>query len=190
MNATLLVIDVQNEYFAPDGKLQLPDAAAALPNIHRLLAAARGAGMPIVHVVHESLDPNAERFRCGSDGVRIHPSIHVEPGESVIVKHVPGSFTGTPLDQLLRRHGTHGVLVCGYMTQQCCEMTTRQAYERGMPVVFAADATAARALTIGARTYSHTEIHEATLAVLTQYATVLSTEEIVAALAAARTSAP
>ena len=49
-NATLLVIDVQEEYRS--GVLALPALDRALPEITRLLAAAREAGAPIVHVHH------------------------------------------------------------------------------------------------------------------------------------------
>src|SRR5690606_6112522 len=49
-NATLLVIDVQEEYRS--GAMALPNLAPALEEITRLLALARAAGSPIVHVHH------------------------------------------------------------------------------------------------------------------------------------------
>jgi nicotinamidase-related amidase len=184
MTYALLVIDVQNDYFAPDGKLPLPGAETALERIHVLLDGARAKGIPIVHVRHEQLDPNSPVFRSGTVGVEFHPSIRVLPGENEILKHLPGSFTGTPLAQILHASGAGALIICGYMTQQCCEMTTRQAFELGMPVRFASDATAARALTFGDRAFSAEEIHEASLAVIAQYATVSTVSDILAELEA------
>ena len=52
--SALLVIDAQQEYFAPTGKLVLPDGPAAIERIAAMLAWARAAGLPVVHVTHES----------------------------------------------------------------------------------------------------------------------------------------
>jgi nicotinamidase-related amidase len=186
MNHTLLVIDAQNDYFPPDGKLVLPDAEGALSNILLLIDAARASGHPVIHVRHERLEADAPVFRSGSDGVRIHPSIAVDPGERIVLKHVPGAFTETPLERYLRFERTERIVVCGYMTQQCCEMTTRQAFERGIPVLFASDATAARPLTLHGKTYSQRAVHEASLAAVGQYASVATTGEIVAQLRSTR----
>lgn len=184
MKYALLVIDAQQEYFAPHGGLPLPGATAALANILRLLSVARDRNDTVIHISHESLDPDAALFRHGSDGASMHEAIAVQSGELQILKHVPGSFTGTALEQILRRVNSDALIICGYMTQQCCEMTTRQASERGITTIVAADACAARALSLGDRIFSASEVHEATLAVLTQYARVLTTHEILRELGA------
>ena len=54
----LLVIDAQQEYFAPIGRVVLPDGPPAVERIADLLAWARTHGVPVVHVVHESRRPN------------------------------------------------------------------------------------------------------------------------------------
>ena len=53
----LVVIDAQQEYFAPLGRIVLPDGPPAVERIAELLAWARERGMPVVHVVHESRRP-------------------------------------------------------------------------------------------------------------------------------------
>ena len=139
----LLVIDAQQEYFAPIGKVVLPDGPRAVERIADLLAWARAAGVPVVHVVHESRRPNPTTFVPGSPALEIHPAAQPAPGEPVVTKHLPGSFTNTGLEEHLRRHGIEQVIVSGFMTQMCCDTTAREAAHRGFKVLMAADAMAA-----------------------------------------------
>ena len=142
----LLVIDAQQEYFAPIGKVVLPDGPPAVARIADLLAWARAGGMPVVHIVHESRRPNPTTFAPGSPALEIHPAAHPAAGEPVLTKHLPGSFTNTGLEEHLRRHGIEQVIVSGFMTQMCCDTTAREAAHRGFKVLMAADAMAAMAV--------------------------------------------
>ncbi|HET7341342.1 MAG TPA: isochorismatase family protein [Methylomirabilota bacterium] len=143
----LIVIDAQQEYFAPLGKVVLPEGPAAVRRIARALAWARAAHVPVVHVVHESRRPGATTFVAGSPAAAIHPDACPEPGEPVLTKHLPGSFTGTGLEALLRERGVERVLVSGFMTQMCVDTTARQAAHLGFAVTVLADACAAKAVT-------------------------------------------
>ena len=145
--AALLVIDAQQEYFAPIGKVVLPAGPAAVARIARMLEWARGCGVPIVHVVHESRKPGARTFVPGSPALAIHPEAAPRDGEAVITKHLPGSFTNTSLESLLRERGIDRVIVSGFMTQMCCDTTTREAAHRGFAATVLSDATAAMAVT-------------------------------------------
>jgi nicotinamidase-related amidase len=143
----LLVIDAQQEYFAPLGRLVLPGGPAAVDRIAALLGWARARGVPVVHVVHESRRPNPTTFAPGSPALEIHPAARPLPGEPVVTKHLPGSFTGTRLEEHLRQQGVEQVIVSGFMTQMCCDTTARQAAHRGFSVLLASDAMAAMAVT-------------------------------------------
>ena len=143
----LVVIDAQQEYFAPLGKVVLPEGPAAVARIAHALAWARGAGVPIVHIVHESRRPDAVTFAPGSPTLAIHPQAAPGPGEPVMTKHLPGSFTGTRLDAFLRERGIERLLVAGFMTQMCVDTTARQAAHLGFAVTVLADACAAKAVT-------------------------------------------
>jgi len=101
----LLIIDAQQEYFAPIGKLVLPDGPTALDRIARTLEWARERSLPVIHVTHESRRPNATTFLPGSPALAIHPAVAPMPGEAVVQKHLPGSFTGTGLEERLRALG-------------------------------------------------------------------------------------
>jgi nicotinamidase-related amidase len=141
--AALLIIDAQQEYFAPIGKVVLPDGPKAIARITQALEWARGRGVPVFHVVHESRRPNATIFVPGSPALAMHPAITPAVGEAVIQKHLPGSFTNTTLEAELRQHGIERVIVSGFMTQMCCDTTTREAAHRGFAVTLLSDATAA-----------------------------------------------
>lgn len=163
----LLIIDAQQEYFAPIGKVVLPDAPSALARIARVLAWARDRKVPVFHIVHESPRPNAPIFAPGTPALAIRPEVTPAPGEPVITKHLPGSFTGTPLEQALRERGIERVIVSGFMTQMCVDTTSRQAAHRGFKVTVLADATAAMDVTApDGQVIPHDQVHRTHLASL------------------------
>ncbi|GAC1370258.1 MAG: cysteine hydrolase family protein [Ktedonobacteraceae bacterium] len=182
MRPALLVIDVQNEYFAPHGKWVIPEGEEVLARIQELLAAFRAANSPVFHIMHEALDPASPVFRRGSAGAELHPAIETLPGEQKIVKHFPGSFAYTPLEIYLRRAGIDTLVISGYMTHLCCDTTTRQASERNFTTLFAADATGTRDLNLHGHQVSYRAIQESTLAIMNHFATVLTTQEIISRL--------
>lgn len=182
MRPALLVIDAQQEYFRPHGRWPVEGGEAALAQIAAMLAAFRAAELPVFHMVHEALDPQSSVFRAGSEGVRMHPSLSVEPREHLLTKHFPGSFTQTPLAAYLRRAGVDTVYVSGFMTHVCCDTTTRQAAERGLQPIFLRDATATRDRPLGGEIVSATDIQRATCAAMGDFAQVFSVEEALAGL--------
>jgi nicotinamidase-related amidase len=143
----LIVIDAQQEYFAPVGKVVLPDGPTAVKGIARALAWARSARVPVIHVVHESRRPGAAIFVPGSPALAVHPDAAPIDGEPVFTKTLPGSFTGTPLEETLRARGIDRVILAGFMTQMCVDTTARQAAHLGFGVTVLADATAAKDVT-------------------------------------------
>ena len=139
----LIVIDVQQEYFAPAGKVVLPQGPAAAERIASMLDWARRSQVPVIHVVHESRRPGAATFVPGSPALEVHPLAKPAAGEAVITKHLPGSFTGTALEETLRKQGIERVILSGFMTQMCVDTTARQASHLGFKVTVVSDATAA-----------------------------------------------
>lgn len=171
----LIVIDVQNEYF-PGGKWALPGAEAALPNIATLIARARERGEAVVFVQHV-LPEGAPVFATGTPGVELHPGLEVREGESLIRKTHPSSFHGTELDDFLARNAVKALDVCGFMTQMCCDATTREAFSRELGVRLYSDATAARELTVDGGTIPHDTVHRVSLGALASFARILKTAE-------------
>ena len=142
----LVVIDAQQEYFAPLGKVVLPGGPEAVKRIARALEWARGANVPVVHIVHESRKADAAIFAPGSPALAVHPYAAPRPGEPVFTKHLPGSFTGTPLEETLRTHGIERLVLAGFMTQMCIDTTARQGAHLGFAVTVLSDATAAKSV--------------------------------------------
>ncbi len=84
----LVLVDIQNDYF-PGGRMELvgPDAAAA--QAVRLLEQFRRQGLPVIHVRHESLRPNAAFFLPGTDGARLHESVAPPPARPWCSSTIP-----------------------------------------------------------------------------------------------------
>jgi nicotinamidase-related amidase len=141
-DAAIVVIDAQREYV--DGKLPLPGVEAALAEIAALLARARAAGSPIVHVRHMGragglFDP------AGPGGAIAAPAAPKE-GEPVVGKTLPNAFAGTDLAARLGALGRRELVVCGFMTHMCVSSTVRAALDLGYRCTVPAAATATRDL--------------------------------------------
>jgi nicotinamidase-related amidase len=178
----LLIIDAQQEYFAPIGKMVLPDGPQAVGRIAKALAWARARQVPVFHVVHESRRPGATTFAPGSPALEIHPAVAPAAGEPVIQKHLPGSFTNTALEAELRKRGIERVIVSGFMTQMCCDTTTREAAHRGFKVTLLSDATAAMDVKApDGGVIPHDQVHRTHLASLNGFlAEVKRTDDVIA----------
>jgi nicotinamidase-related amidase len=171
----LIVVDVQNDYF-PGGKWTMSGMNAAADNAARLLAAARAAGDLVVHVRHESLEPNAPFFVPGTSGAEIHSSVQPRDGESVVLKHNINSFRDTGLKDILDRNGVANVVVCGAMSHFCIDAAVRAADDFGYAVTLIHDACATRDLDFNGTTVPAAQVHAAFMAALGQgYATSLTT---------------
>jgi nicotinamidase-related amidase len=160
----LLLIDVQREYFMRDSSLWIPDGAPVLGRLMGLLERARERGAGVVHVQHHE-EASSEVFATGTEAVETMSEVAPRDGEPVVVKHLPGSFDGTNLDEILVGLTTKTVVIAGFMTHMCCDTTSRQAMARGYDVVFLTDGTATRDLVSpNGRPIPHGVVHETTLA--------------------------
>jgi nicotinamidase-related amidase len=137
MKRALIVIDVQMEYFT--GLMPVTYPVGSFENILAAMDGATAAGMPVIAVQH-SAPKESPVFAKDSPGWQLHPEI-ARRKAVVIEKTLPGSFTGTELENMLRRDRIDTVVIAGYMTQMCCDTTSRQALHLGFGVEFLADAT-------------------------------------------------
>ncbi len=114
----LVLIDIQNEYFA--GPLLLTGVEAAAAQAAGVLARARQAGAPVIHIRHRGqaggpFDQEAPRGR-------IADIVAPLPGERVIDKAAPNAFAGTDLLEAL---GGRTPVLVGFMTHMCVSATAR-----------------------------------------------------------------
>lgn len=145
-NAALLLIDCQMEYV--DGGLPLPGIGPALEEAARLLALARKAGVPVVHVAHHGR-PGGALFDPAGPRAAIAPAVAPGAGEAVVTKAMPNSFQGTDLEEVLSGLGRKELIVAGFMTHMCVSSTVRTAVDRGYRCTVVAGATATRDLPDG-----------------------------------------
>jgi len=163
--SVLLLIDMQMEYV--DGKLTLPGADAAVDEAARLLARARAAATPVVHVRHIGKAGGA--FDPDGPGGSIAPAVAPADGEAVVDKGLPNSFAGTTLADVLTVLGRKELIVAGFMTHMCVSSTVRAALDHGYRSTVVADAAGTRDLPRQdgvAGVVSAQDLHRASLAAL------------------------
>ncbi|MFI8768154.1 isochorismatase family protein [Streptomyces sp. NPDC053792] len=141
--SALIMIDFQNTYRT--GVMRLDRAEEAVAAGARLLAAARAAGAPVVHIVNDGGEggPYDIRAEIGSISDEVAP---IE-GEKVVVKQFPNAFHATDLEETLKDLGVGGDLVlAGFMTHMCVLFTAQGAFNLGYRPTVVAEATATRPL--------------------------------------------
>lgn len=182
MTTTLLLVDIQNDYF-PGGAMEVVGAAAAADRAASLMTAFRQQALPVIHVQHIAARPGATFFLPNTSGAEIHASVRPGPGEAVIQKHFPNSFRETPLLEHLRRLSTSRLVIAGMMTHMCIDTTTRAAADLGFQCSLAGDACATRALSFNGVQLPAESVQIAYLAALNGlFAKVQSVDEICAGL--------
>jgi ureidoacrylate peracid hydrolase len=191
-HAALIVVDMQNDFCAKGGMMDLEGAdlaavqamAAQLPDA---LDAARSAGVLVVFIrnvysternaylsdvwleqmLRRRGDSYTVREVCGAGSWQgdFYGGIAPQAGEPIVTKHRYGAFHNTDLETILRVHGIRTVVLTGVATNACVETTAREAFVRDYYVAFTADGTAC---------YSD-EAHEATLQTIDKYFGVIVT---------------
>jgi nicotinamidase-related amidase len=141
MPTALIVIDVQNEYVTGGLPIVHPPVEGSLERIGTAMDAATAHGLPVVLVRHTESDPSGGLFVAGTPAWELHESVASRPHATVVDKRLPGSFTGTGLEDWLRERGVDHLVVVGYMTHMCVDTTTRQAMHLGLEVTVLDDAT-------------------------------------------------
>lgn len=120
MTRTLLVIDIQNEYF-PGGALPLWEPEDAETRIVSAIGLARAAGDAVILVQHVSAATSG-LFAPGGSGTAIRSAVLAAAGEaSIVTKQYADAFQDTDLSE--RLVGTDELLICGMMTQNCIVFT-------------------------------------------------------------------
>ncbi len=166
----LLIIDMQRDFMEPGGFGEtlgndVSRLASAVGPISAVLAAARQAGMLVIHTREGHLpdlsdaprakvERGAPSLRIGDPGpmgrilIRgeaghdIIPGLYPLPDEIVIDKPGKGAFYATELDDILKKYGIENLLVCGVTTEVCVNTSVREANDRGYRCVVLADGCA------------------------------------------------
>jgi len=150
-----------------------------------LVAAARAAGVEVVHTIIESLTADGRdrsldhklsgiHLARGTAMAQVIPELAPGPDEIVLPKTSSGVFNSTNIDYVLRNLGVRFLVIAGIVTDQCVDMAVRDAADRGYMVTLVADACA---------TYS-AERHQAALRAFGGYCWISDTATVEARLRA------
>jgi nicotinamidase-related amidase len=136
--SALLVVDIQDSFKAIPSRWERRNNPRFEENVDRLIQAWRGAGLPVIFILHTDPDPG---FDTASPFFKLMDFLKPLPGEPVILKNTRNAFTSTNLQEMLREKGVERLVVTGISTEQCCETTTRVAADLGFDVDFVTEAT-------------------------------------------------
>lgn len=208
----LIVIDMQRDFCSPGGYAQqagldIGPMQAVVPQVQRLLAAARAAGLTIVHTREGHLPdlsdcpapklarsiaagapigspgPLGRLLVRGEQGHDFVPALRPLASEHVIDKPGYGAFYKTTLGPLLAAFGVRQLILCGVTAEVCVHSTLREAVDRGFVCTTVSDATAA----------SRPELHAPAMAMVGVeggiFGRVCVTDEVVEALRSAQAAA-
>ena len=182
MRTGLIIVDMQNDYFA-GGNMELVRMEAAAANASRLLAHFRNEGQPFYHVQHLSIRPGATFFLPGTPGAEIHETVKPKAGEPVVRKHFPNAFRETTLLETVRKDGVEHLVICGAMSHMCIDATTRAAFDLGFKCTVIEDACATRDLSFQGERVAAADVHVAFMAALSvPYASVVSTKDFMSTI--------
>lgn len=143
--SALIVIEMQ-ETFRTDMEM-ISDKQ--IKNVQSLIAFAESNNMPVIFVRHNDsseksqnmIDWWGDKLEKGSKVWEIIPELDTSK-HIIIDKSQYSAFYGTNLDDILKERSIENVIICGLMTNCCCETAARDAFMRGYNVVFVNDATA------------------------------------------------
>ncbi len=183
----LLLVDMQNEFVHPQGKLFVPGAPETVPHLAAVLQGFRRAGLPVIHVRREHCPDGSdvetvrrEAFRrmggfClpGSWGAHFVAELAPVTGEMVVIKHGWSAFLGTELHGHLQEMGIRTLVIGGTQTPNCIRATLYDATSLGYEVVLLGDGTSS----------AHPEVQAANLRDLAALGVpILSCSELLALL--------
>lgn len=195
----LLLIDLQNDYIMPGGYFDKQGWTSALrqaiPQVKRVLEAARHSDVLVVHVqktlypdflaespvaLHrrllrqgyrsvDSVDKLLPSCIEGTSGWQIIDELAPLPNEVVVKKHRPSAFVGTNLDIILRSNNIKSVIVVGFVTQGCVMATANDAMAFEYYTVVLRDCVAS----------DKRRLHEAALLIMSHVKDIADSKEVI-----------
>jgi ureidoacrylate peracid hydrolase len=168
-HTAVLVIDPVNDFLSEGGAAwDLTKSTVkknnVVPNLARVIAAARTHGVPVVfgpmaYTAEDYEQAHLERrsginrimferkmFLADSWGADFHPDLQPLEDEIVLQPHKGTDVFHTDLPGHLEQLGITHLVICGMTANLCCESTGRTAVEHGYDITFLSDAIGAENL--------------------------------------------
>lgn len=151
MKTALILVDVINDFFHPQGKNFMPEYEPTLTNILLILRTAREQGSVIVHAM-EGHHPAARQVdfewkklppHCflGDFDAEAVAGVNIQTShEYVVRKRRFSAFFETDLNLLLREAGVERIIIVGVKTNVCVRATTQDGFAYGYRVVLPSEA--------------------------------------------------
>jgi nicotinamidase-related amidase len=201
----LVLIDPYNDFISEGGfvwdRLKgVAEANNCIPHMEEVLNASRRVGLRVFYALHHRYRPGDyetwtyiapiqkanwrnKSFEDGTWRGEIRTEFRPLAGDIVAQEHWCSSgFANTDLDQQLKTHGIHRLIVIGLLANTCLEATARFAAELGYDVTVVNDATAS---------LSEEAMHAALEINLPNYANaIVTTSEIVGSISSLSANSP
>ncbi len=147
-NKAIVIIDLLNDFVT--GKIATERAKNVIPNLRKLVEAARQNNIPVIYSNDAHYPQDVEVTRKwgehaikGTEGAKVIPELEPKEKDYVIEKRTYSSFYETGLESLLRSlydgKGVKTLVLGGLHTNICVRHTAADAFFRGYKIVVAND---------------------------------------------------
>ncbi|MEM3626762.1 MAG: isochorismatase family cysteine hydrolase [Candidatus Bathyarchaeia archaeon] len=144
----VIIIDMLNDFVT--GDLKCERATRIIPNLRRLVEAARKHGIPVIYSNDAHLPEDVEVVQKwgkhaikGTKGAEVIPELKPAATDYIVEKRTYSGFFETGLDPLLRSlyqgEGVKTVILGGLHTNICVRHTAADAFFRGYKIIIAKD---------------------------------------------------
>ena len=188
MKKALIVIDAQKIYSAKESEYYVENITCIVDKINQLVKCFEKNNDPIIYIKHEHKIDGSDsgrmfdfygeegeiEFKENSTETEYIDTLYIAQNSICLKKTRYDAFIGTNLESVLKEKGIEKVVICGFMTNFCCESTARHAHDIDFYVDFVANAMG----TPGTEEFTPEETTKATIATIASgFAVITNTEE-------------
>ena len=158
-DVAIIVIDMQNDFVDPKGKLCVDGAKATIPAINKLIKYGKSKGWKVVWITRDhrasGVDVDAPRIPLFTDGKTgycvpgtwggaLADGLKAEDDDLIVPKYRNSAFFNTNLDLILRRMDVKTVVLAGTQYPNCVRGTANDAMSYDYETVVCTDACSAK----------------------------------------------
>ena len=147
-NPAIIIVDMLNDFVT--GKLEVKRTKYIIPNLRRLIEAARKKDVPVIYSNDAHYPQDTEVVEKwgnhaikGTKGAEVIPELKPSEKDYLVEKRTYSGFYETGLDPLLRSlyegNGVKTVVLGGLHTHMCVRHTAADAFFRGYKIIVARD---------------------------------------------------